>query len=109
MGRRIPQKSSQRDLGGKRLPNSDISINEVSRGTSRTKHRGVWEGQQELSTRRRGEGAYKTPQAAYKTPQATREGNEEKGKSWQRRAAGGEKEEEKPQETRVTGIYLYEL
>ena len=46
MGRRIPQKSSQRDLGGKRPPNSDISINEVSRGTSRTKHRGVWEGQQ---------------------------------------------------------------
>ena len=56
-----------------------------------------------------GGGAYKTPQAAYKTPQAPREGNEEKGKSWQRRAAGGEKEEEKPQETRVTGIYLYGL
>ena len=48
------QGNKKRELGGKRLPNSNISINKVSRGTSRTKHRGVWEGQQELSTRRRG-------------------------------------------------------
>ena len=56
-----------------------------------------------------GGGSVQDATGSVQDAKATREGNEEKGKSWQRRAAGGEKEEEKPQETRVTGIYLYGL